>query len=138
LVDKTLPPSFETSLLLARTKLGRPECLAVFSDFADASGHPLAERLAASGTSGAGYLSTLYFANGRNLAACLVSTRAAFMEAGSRVVYVCEARFVGWARVDPNLAAYLVIHETLHSLGLRENPPSSEQITKTVARRCAD
>jgi hypothetical protein len=29
-----------------------------------------------------------------------------------------------------------VIHETLHTLGLGENPPSSAEIDSAVARRC--
>jgi hypothetical protein len=30
----------------------------------------------------------------------------------------------------------MIIHEILHSLGLGENPPSSDEITKQVAARC--
>ena len=30
----------------------------------------------------------------------------------------------------------MIIHEILHSLGLSENPPSSDEITKQVLMRC--
>jgi hypothetical protein len=33
-------------------------------------------------------------------------------------------------------AATIVIHESLHALGLGENPPSSRDITNRVERRC--
>jgi hypothetical protein len=33
-------------------------------------------------------------------------------------------------------AAVIVLHEALHSLGLEENPPSSEEITYRVMARC--
>lgn len=54
-----------------------------------------------------------------------------------RVVYVCGSRFVHPIfRLDQRLAELLIIHELLHSLGLGENPPTSSQITKQVAKRC--
>jgi hypothetical protein len=37
---------------------------------------------------------------------------------------------------DPGLSASLIIHESLHTLGLGENPPSSSEITQHVERRC--
>jgi hypothetical protein len=40
------------------------------------------------------------------------------------------------AAAEPGRAEAIVIHEVLHSLGLGENPPSSEDITAAVERRC--
>jgi len=40
------------------------------------------------------------------------------------------------ARHDPFLADVALIHESLHSLGLGENPPSSSEITSRVISRC--
>jgi len=40
------------------------------------------------------------------------------------------------ARRDPILADAALIHESLHSLGLGENPPSSLEITSRVISRC--
>jgi hypothetical protein len=59
----------------------------------------------------------------------------AFTVPGSRLVRVCPE--LGWAAlVDPPLAEAVVIHEVLHTLGLPENPPTSEQITTAVTRHC--
>ncbi len=37
---------------------------------------------------------------------------------------------------DPRHAEAILIHEALHSLGLREDPPSSDFITERVRARC--
>jgi len=37
---------------------------------------------------------------------------------------------------DPGFATNVVIHEMLHALGLGENPPTSEEITRQVVKRC--
>ena len=34
--------------------------------------------------------------------------------------------------------AVIVIHEALHTLGLPENPPTSEEITARVRERCSE
>jgi len=34
------------------------------------------------------------------------------------------------------VAEAVIIHETLHSLGLGENPPTSDEITRRVFSRC--
>jgi hypothetical protein len=39
--------------------------------------------------------------------------------------------------LDPGYAAVIVIHEALHTLGLPENPPTSEEITARVRERCS-
>jgi hypothetical protein len=36
------------------------------------------------------------------------------------------------------MAEVYVIHEMLHTLGLGENPPSSQEITQAVVKRCAN
>ena len=61
----------------------------------------------------------------------------AYTAAGSRVVFVCGRRFQDLWRREPWMAKIVVIHEALHTLGLGENPPSSEQITQRVRDRCA-
>ncbi|HEV8611632.1 MAG TPA: hypothetical protein VGS98_16365 [Thermoanaerobaculia bacterium] len=55
---------------------------------------------------------------------------------GSSVVFLCSDRFREKAHRWPSYAANILIHEELHSLGLEENPPSSEQITLQVVDRC--
>jgi hypothetical protein len=55
---------------------------------------------------------------------------------GSRAVFICSSRFDTQRRREPGLAAAVVIHEELHSLGLAENPPTSEEITFAVLAHC--
>jgi hypothetical protein len=47
---------------------------------------------------------------------------------------VCEPHFLA----PGSAGEIIIIHEVLHTLGLRENPPSSEEITRQVTRRCGD
>jgi hypothetical protein len=39
-------------------------------------------------------------------------------------------------RVDSWAAEFIVIHELLHTLGLGENPPTPQDITRRVKARC--
>jgi hypothetical protein len=55
---------------------------------------------------------------------------------GSRVVFVCGARFVRQAGRSTRHAEAILLHEAFHSLGLGENPPSSEVITERIRERC--
>jgi len=48
-------------------------------------------------------------------------------------VFVCGTSFQTLAR---GARANALIHEMLHTLGLRENPPSSAEITRRVTERC--
>ena len=48
--------------------------------------------------------------------------------------------FIGWppgTQRDPIRKSAVVLHETLHTLGLGENPPSSAVITQRVIWSCA-
>ena len=56
-------------------------------------------------------------------------------DSGSRVIHVCPG-FAQLQSRDPERSAYLIIHESLHALGLGEDPPSSSEITHRVERRC--
>jgi hypothetical protein len=40
------------------------------------------------------------------------------------------------ALASPEPLTNVLIHETLHTLGLGEDPPSSTEITKVVLRHC--
>lgn len=59
----------------------------------------------------------------------------AFTTPGSRVVRVCGDELMRPSRHRDDIVA-MVIHETLHTLGLPENPPSSVEITRRVLARC--
>jgi hypothetical protein len=51
-------------------------------------------------------------------------------------VVVCKP-FLRTVDRERATAEVYVIHEMLHTLGLGENPPRSQQITQAVKRRCA-
>jgi hypothetical protein len=54
---------------------------------------------------------------------------------GSRVVWIC-GRVPKTSSADSVMGEALLIHEVLHSLGLREGPPSPQEITARVLERC--
>jgi hypothetical protein len=49
---------------------------------------------------------------------------------------VCKETFARVDAADPGFTANVVIHEMLDALGLGENPPTSEEITRQVVKRC--
>lgn len=122
----------------AHTRMGRPECAAVFADFTDGEGRRLDSVLAERAPSGPAYLAGLIFKDGGEHPACRAHRGTmAFTSPNGRDVFLCTNRFVAMKRADPELATSLLIHETLHTLGLRENPPTSREITTQVQRRCS-
>jgi hypothetical protein len=125
----------QRSLDRARGRLERPQCQRVFTDFQDASGRPLQDALDRTGRSGAEHLGSLLFYDGGGQPRCSGRTLA-FTWVGSQIVFVCTQQFVAAARRDPILADAALIHESLHSLGLGENPPTSSEITSRVISRC--
>jgi hypothetical protein len=120
----------------AAKKLEASACQAVFSEFSDSAGRTLRENLEAKRLQGAVYLKWLIFLNGSEDQFCLNSHIVAGTNPGDRFVRLCGPLFKSIARSDPGYAAALVIHEELHSLGLPENPPSSDAITRKVVERC--
>jgi hypothetical protein len=121
------------AVMRARRRLEQPECQSLFSEFKDASGRTLEANLEPFGQTAAGYLGLILFADGSDRPSCKAGFAYAFTTPGSRVVYVCGLRFRG---ASPEIAEAVVIHEALHSLGLGENPPSSEEIAAQVRERC--
>ncbi|HEY8150674.1 MAG TPA: hypothetical protein VIK51_17335 [Vicinamibacteria bacterium] len=126
----------QRSLDRARARLDKPGCQRLFTDFQDASGRSLQEALDRAGESGGEHLGTLLFYDGSGQSRCRGPKTLAFTWVGSQIVFVCTQQFVQAARRDPFLADAALIHESLHSLGLGENPPSSSQITSHVIARC--
>lgn len=119
----------------AAARLGEPGCARVFSDFQDESGRTLQQRLDGLGRTGAAQLGAIYFYDGASRRACQRRRTLAVTEPGSVVVHVCP-EFVLRQRGDPGDAPIALIHELLHTLGLGENPPSSDAITRRVRARC--
>jgi hypothetical protein len=116
-------------------RLADPACARVFSEFQDRSGQTLQQRLDSLGRSGAAQLGSIYFYDGANRTGCQRGRTLAVTEPGSVVVHVCP-QFVRSQRQDPDQAPVAIIHELLHTLGLGEDPPSSEAITRHVRARC--
>lgn len=120
----------------AAAKLESPGCREVFSDFHDSRGHTLAENLADLGESPQSYLGLVLFYEGSGYSRCAPREVFATTTPNSRAVYVCGTQFIDRQHRERGLAAVLIIHEELHSLGLGENPPSSTEITGRIIARC--
>ena len=136
-----LPPGAAYSALRraamgARWRLEARDCQRVFSEFHDASGRTLQANLDAQGRTAASYLSLILFADGGRLRRCQDANTFAVTEPGSRVVHLCGQQFADVAANNPRLAEAFLIHEELHSLGLRENPPTPTEITDRVLASC--
>ena len=93
--------------------------------------------LEALGQTGQTYLGWLWFVDGGIQGRCERPEVVAFTTPGSQVVRYCGDRFTrALATRGLGFLASTVIHEELHSLGLGENPPSSEEITRRVETAC--
>ena len=116
--------------------LAKPGCRTVLEEFRDQSGILLSDRVAELGVDVVSYLERLRFRDGSFAPPCAKPATVMFTTPGSKVVYVCGRQLERLARQDRGYLSVLVIHEVLHTLGLGENPPSSNTITVRVANRC--
>jgi hypothetical protein len=130
---------FEEPLRLAvhgaAARLARASCASVLDDFRDRTGRPLRARLAELGLDVSAYARVVLFYDGSNEGPCRRPRVYAFTAPSSRVVRACPA-LGRLAAAEPRRAEAVVIHELLHTLGLEEDPPPSEDITARVERRC--
>jgi hypothetical protein len=120
----------------AAAKLSSSACREIFSDFRDSAGNTLQSKLDSLKVSGAEYLGWTLFYDGQGKPICEGGEILAATAPGSRAVFICTAQFSIVAHREPGLAAALIIHEELHSLGLGERPPDSKEITAQVIARC--
>jgi hypothetical protein len=120
----------------AAARLARPSCQDVLSDFADASNHTLRTTLRVKGRSPTEAFAALRFVDSHAALQCTAGTTLAFAQTGSPLIHVCGRQFIEGFMQDRMTAEIIVIHEFLHSLGLGENPPSSQAITEQVVVRC--
>lgn len=136
--DPQLGPFVLAQIQRAAERLEKAPCSLVLGDFVDPeTARPLAEKLAATGNTPAGYIGSLIYLPGSPDGLCRDTTIGAYTSPGSQVVYVCARRFQRWqASKEQNLPAAILIHEALHTLGLGENPPTTEEITARVTARC--
>lgn len=135
-VDRRLPAELKSSLDAALLKLSDSRCQEVLTDFRDAEGRRLDENLAAIGHSPPTYLGLVLFYDGRATQVCANRDVLAWTNPGSRAVQICWNQFAAQQRFDMGYTANIIIHETLHTLGLREGPPNNREITARVAARC--
>jgi len=120
----------------AARQLAEPACQGMLDEFQDAAGRPLRAVLAEQDVDFSGYLGRVFFYDAPEWA-CR-GANLAVTKPGSRAVFVCGSRFQKEMARDSRNAEAIVIHELLHSLGLGENPPSSDFITARVRARCGE
>jgi hypothetical protein len=120
----------------AARKLADERCEGLLDEFADASGRPLRAALQEQGLSAGEYLGRVLFYDAPPAACEGTETLAGTHLVGGRVIRVCGRRFARAVSESFSHAEAVIIHEMLHSLGLGENPPTSDYITSRVKDRC--
>lgn len=127
----------EMAALEAHRRLADPQCRVIFSDFSDASGRALQEKLDSIRQTGQSYLSWIWFVDAHTRGRCEQNDVLAFTSPGSQVVFFCGERFTrSITLLGLRRLATTILHEELHSLGLGEDPPTSAEITRRVELRC--
>lgn len=124
------------ALTSASRWLAKPQCRSVLGEFRDQSGNLLSDNLGQLALDEVRYLRQLRFRDGSGSAMCSRPRTVMFTAPGSRVVFVCASQFREMVVQDRGGLGVFVIHEMLHTLGLGENPPSSQEITRRVTDRC--
>jgi hypothetical protein len=123
------------ALEAASERLGGEDCRRILTDFPEQDGPPLADRLSVLSVDLPTYLTMLVFMDGSRAPIC-AKGGLAFTAPGSRVVHICVEELKRTWTKDREYTIAALIHEVLHTLGLRENPPSSSAITFRVLSRC--
>lgn len=123
----------------ALDRLEAPRCARMINDLLAVDGLPLSARLDETWLTPRQFLASLRFLDGSDDTRCHADAiTVAFTQPGSRVIYVCSARFAAEFPRNTDGAAFSILHEYLHALGLGENPPSPSEITRFVKERCGD
>jgi hypothetical protein len=120
---------------IASQRLSDPRCTAIFHDYRDHAGAPLAAALDGRGRTAVEHFRSITYVATLS-GPCRLPAIVAWTTIGSSRVAICTPRFEALSRRNPRLAAAVLIHEMLHTLGLPEGPPSPESITSSVAERC--
>jgi hypothetical protein len=119
----------------AARRLEDAGCQRVLSDFQDAKGRPLKDKLQEWAVEPAEYLRMIPFVDGSGESRCHRKDVMLVCVPNVPRVRVCPA-FAAVQRLRPADASIMVIHEVLHTLGLGEDPPTSAEITQRVEARC--
>jgi len=120
---------------LALAALALLGCAQVYADFELPNGGTPQGELDRMGIGPAEFLETLVFTDGAREPVCRTNGVVLATEPGSRLIFVCP-RFAEFQIGNARMSASIMIHESLHALGLGENPPTSSDITARVERRC--
>lgn len=136
-VDSRLRPSFHLTVEEAAARLAEPGCARILTDFRDVAGRTLTARLETTGLDASAYVRSVVFRVGRGVGRCQSRRFLMVTTVVGRVVWVCETQYYREEHEEPDVAVALVLHEVLHTLGLGEDPPSSEEITAHVMARCS-
>jgi hypothetical protein len=125
------------ALDLAAQKLTQAACANdLHTTFTDQSGRPLSVRLGELSLDVQTYLTMVVFIDASRETLC-VRGAFAYTSPGNRVVGLCVNELKQTWSQNPEYAAARVIHEMLHTLGLGENPPTSDEITRRVMASCS-
>jgi hypothetical protein len=120
----------------AARRLRRASCQRLLAEFVDAAGHTLQANLDARGLTALDQLQSIDFEDGVSRPLCDKTGIHAVTRPGIAVVYICGGAFVAAHQRNSYLAESYIIHELLHTLGLGENPPKSQEITDRVNVAC--
>ena len=124
-----------TALNRACASLQDPDCKRVLAAFSDRTGQSLDTRLATLRVNPQEHLTRIVFIDNTRESHCVTGVLA-FTEPGSYVVRLCVEEFKRTWQQDQRHTIAALIHEMLHTLGLAENPPTSNEITGTVLSMC--
>jgi hypothetical protein len=135
-VDPSFGPRIADAVTDAAERLDTRPCALVLSDFIDTrSGLTLAKTLTATGLTASEHVKALWFRAPRALHPRPGKRVFAYTAPRSSVVYLCRDDLLR-IQVQRRIVTAIVIHEVLHTLGLREDFPSSVAITERVLARC--
>lgn len=134
--DPSVSVLIKGALDRAPRRLHEPACQSLLAGSRDQQGQFLVERLATLNTDSHSYLRWIRFHDGNDARVCQNGSTLAFTEPGSRIVRLCSRAIERGGWKEPDYLAVIIIHEMLHTLGLGENPPSSEEITARVRNHC--
>ena len=123
------------ALDLALAMLASPGCSTVYSEFRLPDGRTPRHELERMGIGPEELLESLVFTDGSREAVCRRGQAVMTATPGRALIYVCPG-FAEFQLRSARKSAAVIIHESLHALGLGENPPSSHDITRRVERSC--
>jgi hypothetical protein len=135
-VDPALGPRVAEAVADAAARLDTMPCALVLSDFVDSrTGRTLAENLALTGRSASEHVRALLFRGAPAIRPFGGRRVFAYTAPSSPVVLLCRDDLLR-VQNQRRLLTAVVLHEVLHTLGLREDSPSPVAVTERVLARC--